>query len=86
MIFFGVTTTLSREDFLPYKQYFIFDGLNQIESFFKQLCLFRSYTSRYPLGVKNLIIDSESILPKTKYLSQEIKKKYDRWNEIIIIS
>ena len=74
MIFFGVTTTLSKEDFLPYKQYFIFDGLNQIESFFKQLCLFRSYTSRYPLGVKNLIIDSESILPKTKYLSQEIKK------------
>lgn len=74
MIFFGVTTTLSREDFYPYKQYFIFENLGQIESVFKQLSLFRSYTTRYPNGVKNLILDSESILQKTKYLSQEIQK------------
>lgn len=69
MIFFGVTTTLTREDFYLYKQYFIFENLNQIESVFKQLSLFRSYTTRYPNGVKKLILDSESILQKTKYLS-----------------
>ena len=73
MLFFGVTTTLSREDFYPYKQYFIFENLNQIENFFKQLSLFRSYTTRYPNGVKKLILDSESILKKTKNLSQEIQ-------------
>ena len=73
MIFFGITTTLLREDFAMIKEYFLFDSLNSIELFFRQLCLLRMFTNRYPNGVKEMILDSESILEKTKNLSQIIK-------------
>ena len=41
MTFFDVTTTLLREDFAMIKEYFLFDSLNSIELFFRQLCLLR---------------------------------------------
>ena len=86
MTFFGVSTTLLREDFAMIKEYFLFDSLNSIELFFRQLCLLRMFTNRYPNGVKEMILDSESILEKTKNLSQIIKAGSNIRNEITFIS
>lgn len=75
IFFFGVLSGFhSKNDFNQINEYFIFNNIEDILKYFKQLCLLSVYTKRYPEGVKEMLLTSEIINEDTKSLSLLVDK------------
>ena len=75
IFFFGVLTGFhTKDDFNQINEYFLFNSMEEILNYFRQLCLLCVYTKRYPEGVKEMLLTSEIINEDTKCLSLLVDK------------
>ena len=62
IFFFGVLTGFhTKDDFNKINEYFLFNSIEEILNYFRQLCLLCVYTKRYTEGVKEMLLTSEII-------------------------